>query len=115
MPAGVWNITLEQGVTWRTVVTVEDSDGAPVDLTGATARMHIRENLDSPTPLLALTNGSGITVGGAAGKLVLLLTDEQTAAITWRYAVYDLEIETGGGEVSRILKGQVEVDREVTR
>jgi hypothetical protein len=115
VPAAYYKIHVEQGATWRRVLTLKDDDGDPVDLTGFTARMQVRESQDSPTPLLSLTTGSGITVDGPAGQLTLLIADETSTAWTWRYGVYDLEVESAGGEVTRLLRGEIEVDREVTR
>jgi hypothetical protein len=118
VPAAIWKIVLEQGETWRPILTIQDSGGDPVDLTAYTARMHVRESIDSPTPLLALTSGpdpGGITLGGAAGTLALYLSATATAALVWSHAIYDLEIESPSGDVTRLLKGEIEVNREVTR
>jgi hypothetical protein len=114
--AAYYKITVEQGSTWRRVLTVND-DGGPADLTGYSARMQVRETVGSPAPLLELTTetGGGITVDGPAGQLTLLITDEASTAWTWRYGVYDLELESPGGEVERLLRGELQVDPEVTR
>lgn len=95
----------------------DGSQGVPIDLTGYTARMQIREMVESPDMLMQLTSelGGGITIVGATGTMSLLITDSVTAAITWRWAVYDLEIESASGETTRLLKGEVEVSPEVTR
>lgn len=115
MPA-VWKIVLEQGETWRPVLTLKDATGAVVDLTSYSARMQVRETIESPSPVITLTSsGGGITIDGAAGTLALRLPAEVTAALPWTHAVYDLEIESPGGDVTRLLKGEVEVNREVTR
>lgn len=115
MSAAYWKIRVEQGATWRRVLTLKDASGAPVDLTGYTARMQVRETLDAPTPLLSLAVGSGISIDGPAGQITLVIADEASTAWTWRYGLYDLELESSGGEVERLLKGEFEVDREVTR
>jgi hypothetical protein len=116
VPAAYWKIVIEQGATWRTVLTLMDPDGV-IDLSGHTARMQIRENIESPAPLYALSTspGGGITVDGPAGKITLVISDSVSTAWEWRYGVYDLELIDGDGDVQRILKGEVEVDREVTR
>lgn len=119
MAAAYYAIHVEQGATWRRTLTVKD-EGSPVDLTGFTARMDVRESIDSPSPLLHLgtvtdTAATGITINGPAGQLTLAITDEASTAWTWRYGIYDLELESPGGEVDRLLHGEVLVDREVTR
>jgi hypothetical protein len=117
--AAHWKILVEQGSTWRVVLTVYDEDGDPVDLTGYTARMQVREAVDSLSPVFSLTTpeGSpgGITITGPAGQVELLIPDETSTAWTWTFGVYDLELVSPDGDVDRLLKGEFEVDREVTR
>jgi len=97
--------------TWKT-----GTPALPVDLTGCTARMHMRASIDSPTVLLGLSTDDGtITLGGTAGTVDMDLTNVVTAAVSWTSAVYDLEIVFPSGQVRRLLKGPVAVDREVTR
>lgn len=117
MAAAVWDIIIEQGATWRTTLTVKDHLLAPVDLTGYTAAMQVREPIESGTVLLSLTSSpaAGIALGGIAGTVVLVVSDEVTAALTWTHAVYDLELYAPGGDTTRLLKGEVQVDPEVTR
>jgi hypothetical protein len=84
---------------------------APVDLTGASAAMTIRDAAGAV--LLALTLGAGLTFDGP-GRLLLTLTAAQTAAITWLKGVYDLELTMSDGSVSRWVEGEVLVSREQT-
>ncbi len=88
---------------------------APVNLTGYDVRMQVRESVTSPTPLLSLTIGGGITVNAAAGEITLKVADSTTASWAWRYGLYDLEIESPSGDTTRLLKGEFEVNAEVTR
>ncbi len=115
MSAAYWKIRVEQGSTWRRVLTVKNDDGTPVNLTGYSARMQVRETIEAVTPVYSLTTGDGITIDGPAGQLTIVIADETSSAWTWRYGVYDLELESAGGEVERLLYGEVEVDQEVTR
>lgn len=91
---------------------------APTDLTNYTARMHIRENIDDTATILELaTGGNGIEITPALGKVTFTLTAAQTAAFDFDVAYYDLEIVDNSAEpvVTRILEGEVEICREVTR
>lgn len=88
----------------------------PVDLTGFTARMQIRETIESTTVLHSLTTeNGGITLGGAAGTIALTISATDTAAFTFDTAVYDLEIISAGGVVTEIASGAVLMNNEVTR
>jgi hypothetical protein len=111
------NLTIYQGSTFLKTLTWKTGEpAAPVDLTGCSARMQVRQPLDSSVVLLELTTGNGrIALGGAAGTVELSMTAADTAALTWPYGVYDLEIVHPGGDVRRLLAGKVKVVLEVTR
>lgn len=118
MPATTYNITIEQGSTFTLQLAYKTPAGAAVDLTGYSARMQVRETYASDTPLLSLTDASGITLGGAAGTIVIEASDESTAAIDTRqtiWGVYDLELVPPNGKAIRLLQGAAEIRPEVTR
>lgn len=88
----------------------------PINLTGYTARMQIREDITSGTVLISLTTeNGGITLGGVFGTITLLIMASVTAAIAWTTAVYDLEIISPSGIVTRLVEGRITVSPEVTR
>lgn len=116
MAAAPLNLTIEQGSTFRFSLTWSDTFNVPIDLTGYTARMHIRDVITNPVFLLELTTGNGrIAITPLLGKIELILSDTITAAITWTSGVYDLEIISPAGEVTRLVQGTVTVSPEVTR
>lgn len=87
----------------------------PVDLTGFTARMHIRASETSPTVLETLTTENGkIAIDNTLKTITLTLSATATAAYTWKSAVYDLELVSLVGVVTQLLKGPVTVEGEVT-
>lgn len=88
---------------------------APVNITGYTAALQIRSLPSSPTAVLSLTNGNGITLGGAAGSIAVHATATQTRTIDEGPYYYDLEITSDQNVVTRIAQGQVIVSAEVTR
>ena len=115
MAAGVYNFTCEAGSTWKRSVSIKDSAGALMNLTGYTARMQVRRRIESTSVLIELTTTNGaITVSPTLGRLNLVLTATQTATLS-QSGVYDLEIVSSGGEVTRMLEGQFIVKPEVTR
>lgn len=86
----------------------------PVDLTGYLARMDIKDKIGG-TILFSLTTTNGrIEIDLVTKKITLLITDEETAAFTWKKGVYTLEMETAGEEVIPLITGKVAVMREVT-
>lgn len=109
------NLTFPQGATWSLALTWNDDGGDPINLTGYTARMHVRKSYDAATTVVALTSGSGITLGGAAGTITLSVSATTTGGVPASTYVYDLELESGGGQVTRLVEGTLTVTPEVTR
>jgi hypothetical protein len=97
-------------LTWQTGET-------PVNLSGYTARMQVRDTYDGGSAVVSITSGTGITLGGTAGTILVELTATQTAAIdatpSGQY-VYDLEL-VSGSTVTRLVEGTFIVSPEVTR
>ena len=111
MSAGSYNFTLEQGATLDRTVTVQES-GSAMNLTGYTPRMQVRETHDSTSILLAVT----CSISNASGGIIRLQASATTTAgIEEGIYVYDLEIESSTGVVTRLLQGNVTVTPEVTR
>jgi len=89
---------------------------APTDLTGYSARMHIRENIEDTTTIADLTSvGGDITLSSTDGRIEVTIADDVTAAYDFDEAVYDLEVEDSGGKTTRLLYGTVTLSKEVTR
>jgi hypothetical protein len=114
--AAEYDITIRQGSTFLQNLIWKDSEGVPVDLTGYTARMQIRQGVCNPDVIVELTTENDrITLGGVAGTIVLEIDADTTAAITAGCGLYDLELESSSGFVTAILYGAVTFEREVTR
>jgi hypothetical protein len=112
---GIVNLTFAQGSTWKLSLTYTNGDGLPIDLTNYSARMQARSSYDSATAALSLANGTGITLGGTAGTVDLLVDADDSAAIDSGTYVYDLEVESQSGEVVKIIAGGLTVLPEATR
>jgi hypothetical protein len=109
------NFYVYRGATFSEQIEWKDESGTPVNLTGFTARLHMRETLEAADPFLTLTTeNGGITLGGVAGTIQLLASATQTTAITATSGVYDLEL-VSGANVTRLLEGLVIISPEVTR
>lgn len=87
----------------------------PVSLTGLTARMQIREKLDSATTIAELTTqNNGIALDTTNYTITILMSATQTEAFTWSTAVYSLEL-VNGAEVIPFCTGNLTLVKEVTR
>lgn len=131
MIAGVYNITIEQGSTFGRLISIEQPNLAAdptgqtfenFNLAGFTGRMQIRRTIDTTTPMISLTTENGrMTINpNIAGtpsrnnEISLLISAADTATLTTS-GVYDLEIVSVSGVVSKIIRGDVTLIPEVTR
>ena len=116
MAAGIYNFRCEQGADFDRTIYARDSAGTLINLTGKTGRMHVRKDVDATSTLIELTSANGrMILGGAAGTVRLLVPAATTATLT-KSGVYDIEIvDPVSGSVTRILKGEFILDKEVTR
>lgn len=87
----------------------------PVDLSGVTARMQLREKVDSTTVLHSLTTqNNGILLDNSLKTITLEIDEATTAQFSFKSAVYDLEL-VKNNDVIPFLTGTVLLTREVTR
>jgi hypothetical protein len=78
--------------------------------------MQIRQTVQSSTVLYsASTAGGQIVLGGTAGTIALTIPASDTAGFSWIRGVYDINLTSSGGIVTRLIQGNVIVSPEVTR
>ena len=110
MSAGTYNFTIEQGTTFSRVLTLQEN-GSAMNLTGYSVASQMRSTHDSSTVVATF---SGSVTNASSGQITLSLTNSQTSAIEEAIYVYDVEITSGAGAVTRILEGNITVTPEVT-
>ena len=115
MAAGTYNILAEQGATFTRTILYTDSAGDPIDLTGYTAAMQVRLKASTVSTITELSTGdSTITLGGAAGTIIMNLDAATMVGLTAGKYVYDLELYNGA-VVTRLIEGSFTIKAEVTR
>jgi len=88
----------------------------PINLTGYTARMQIRESINNPVVVHELTTANGgITFNTSNYSITLNIPASVTTGFTFMSAVYSLEVVSSGGLVSTLTVGNVGLVKEVTR
>lgn len=117
MAASKLDLIIELGATftkqlvWKSGIAL-----TPVDLTGCSARMQLRETIDSPQVVLELSTANGyIALGGTSGTISLSIPASVTATISSDKSVYDLEITFPDTTVSKLVYGTVQFIQQVTR
>ena len=116
MAAAQYDFEIELGATVIKSFAWKDSAGVPIDLRGAKARMQARPSVASNEILLdATTENNKLQIHAESGTTSLVLSASESAALYWRKAKYDLEIEQAGGTVTRLVQGTITTSPEVTR
>jgi hypothetical protein len=113
MVAGKYNLKIEQGATFFRNMALTDDDGTVIDITGYTARMQLRSIVTASSVMLDVSGY--MDIAGSSGILTINVPATVTSALDSTSAVYDLEIESPAGVVTRLLQGNVSILPNVTR
>ena len=105
------NLFIDQGTDFSVTVDVTDTDGSVLDLDGYTASAQIRKTYTSSN----VSATFGTSIAAVSGQVTLSLSDTVTAGLSPGRYVYDLNIESSGGQVTRVVEGQAIVTPGVTR
>lgn len=121
--SGIYDVTIEQGASWELLVSIEDPDGDPVDLTGVVARAQIRSA--NGRDLYAELIGDEADPGaddriefldpdtlGYPTSVRLWLTAAETAALDFGSGVWSLEMATDSA-THRRLSGAATLSKRV--
>ena len=105
------NLVLVRGDTETLVITMTDSAGLPIDITGRTYRAQIRVQKDAAS--IAASFACSIT-NAAAGQVTCVLTATNSASLVPGVNYWDFE-ENNAGVVTTVLAGTAQVLADVTR
>lgn len=109
--AGFAELTLEQGASYSTTVTVNGSNGSPTNLTNYTAAAQLRKSYYSSTA----TDFTVAISDAAGGEITMTLTAANTANLTPGRYVYDLLITSPVNVKTRVVEGIATILPSVTR
>jgi len=113
MSAGYQDLFLEQGTTFTTSMTLEDSYGLPYNLIDFTVKSHAKRSYYSSNTTLQFVS---TVLDANNGIIQLSATAPVTANIPAGKLVYDVILtQTSTGSVTRVLEGQIIVSPSVTR
>ena len=134
MAAGRYSFVIEQGATTDFEVIYNGGDCTPIDLTGYSARMSIRQSQDRNNQLFITLSsslgpcGTGLNLSGSvsaqgypkplsSGSIGVYISAASSSQLTFNEGHYDLELMSGSGDcttVTRLLMGVVRLSNEVT-
>jgi predicted ABC-class ATPase len=114
MPAIKRDFTIEQGATFEQRFILKRL-GVLLDLTGYSARMQLRQAVESAAIALELTTENARIELTPEGTMRWIVDAVTTAALPRTGYVYDTELVDPTGKVDRIFEGKVTISAEVTR
>ena len=113
--AGQKNFEVDQNATFSFVVEYKDENENAIDLTGASAKMQIRDTKGGAKLAVTLTSPSGgIVIDGPNGKLTIKLTPTQTNKLFYPKSSYDIMVVDSNGNKIKLLEGFMTLNRSVT-
>lgn len=104
------NLVIDQGTSFSATIDVTNASGAVYDLTNYTVAAQMRKNYTSSAAVTFSTGHNG--VGGA---ITLSLLPALTSTIEPGRYLYDVEITSSGGSITRVVEGIVTVTPGMTR
>jgi hypothetical protein len=110
------NFEVDQNATFTFQVQYVQSNGTtPVDLTGCTAKMQVRDTQGGSKLAFTLTTpASGITINGPTGTLTIKMTPTQTNKMFYPKSAYDIMVIDTNGNKIKLLEGFMTLSRSVT-
>jgi hypothetical protein len=110
------NFEVDQNATFIFEVQYTSEDEVtPIDLTGASAKMQVRDTQGGSKLAFTLTSPSGgITINGPQGTLSVKMTSTQTNKLFYPKSSYDIMIIDSNGDKIKLLEGFMTLSRSVT-
>jgi len=109
------NFEVDQNTTFSFVIDYTDNNDLPIDLTGAVAKMQVRDTKGGSKLSFTLTSQlDGITINGPLGKITCTMTPAQTNKLFYPKSSYDIMITDSNNKKIKILEGFLTLSRSVT-
>lgn len=95
-----------------------DINGNPINLTGYTATLTVRQTVNSidPPVVMATTQNAQIVLGGTSGTIQVVLNASYTTTLPNPFqGVYDIFVYSASGVATRLFGGPISINEPVTR
>jgi hypothetical protein len=104
------NLKIDQGADYSSTITLTDDNDDPIILTNYTGKAQLRKYYTSSTAY-----DFDVSLVANTGEVTISMSSNTTNSIEAGRYVYDIELTTDNGLVSRIVEGLVTVTPGVTR
>ena len=109
------NFEVDQNTTFSFTVEYLDNNNLPINLTGATAKMQVRDTKGGSKLAFTLSSPtSGIVIDQPAGKLTVTMSQAQTNSLFYPKSSYDIMVTDSNGNRIKLLEGYITLSRSVT-
>lgn len=109
------NFEVDQNTTFTFTVEYTDSNDLPINLSGATAKMQVRDTKGGSKLSFTLTSPfDGIVIDGPAGRVTCTMTPAQTSKLFHPKSSYDIMITDTNSTKTKLLEGFFTLSRSVT-
>lgn len=105
------NITIDQGTNFSANVNVADTSGNALNLSTYTIASQIRKHYSSSNSVSFSTS----TPNAENGIILLSINANTTSNMSAGRYVYDVELTSNTGVVTRLVEGYVTINPQVTR
>ena len=113
--AGQKNFEVDQNTTFTFILEYKTPNEVPIDLTGASAKMQVRDTKGGTKLAFTLTSpAGGITIDAPNGKLTVRMTPTQTNKLFYPKSSYDIMITDSNGVKTKLIEGFLTLSRSVT-
>jgi hypothetical protein len=110
------NFEVDQNTTFKFQIQyTEDDEVTPINLTGASAKMQVRDTKGGTKLAFTLTSPSGgIVINGPQGTLSVTVTPTQTNKLFYPKSSYDIMVIDSNGNKIKMVEGFMTLSRSVT-
>ena len=112
--AGQKNWEVDVNTTYSFSVVYKDPNGNPIDITGSTAKMQVRNAQGDKLAFTLTSPSGGITIDGPNGLITVKMTPTQTSKLFYPKSVYDLMLTDSQANKTKLVGGYLTASRSVT-
>jgi hypothetical protein len=113
MTRNVYHFEIMEGTDFsQTFLYADPSTGLPINLTGYTADMKVKQGADgtydgywNPSVILELSSPTQIVLGGTAGTVIVNIAASLTTGLNWNNGVYNLTLISSTGQRIPFMNG----------
>jgi hypothetical protein len=114
MSAAEVNLNIEKGTSFKYAFSYLENCIVPVDMTDYALKAQLKESYNSKLVWAEWSTANGKISVNQDGKILISLSPFETETYNFYHAVYDIFLISPDNEVTKLIKGFVTVEHNVT-